>query len=157
MSADTASIAALASAERIAQLKRLQRRVGGYRSTLPVSTTDDSPAPDNSSPYRGAFESTQSYNAEPDYGTHAVDRSRPGNADSEYHTNGERSRPKQPAQPGYDSSDTRTGNHADANIRIAAAIGSLLSYIRSTETSPDAFLDPSYFQNGYPIVPHLSE
>jgi hypothetical protein len=139
-SADTVStLAAQASAERIAQLKRLQRRVGGLRSaTLPVSTTDDglssSFAPSSTPLFSRAMQSNESY-AEPEYVTQASDRPRMS---------------KSAAAPVQDVPDARgPGPSTDENIRMAAVIGSLLSYIRSTETSPDAFIDPSYFQSGY--------
>ena len=143
-SAETVSqtTAAQASAERIAQLKRLQRRVGGLRSTLPVSTTDDAPPTSYATPSYApsSNRNMQSYQsagadesyAEPEYSTHVSDRPRMSRA---------------AAAPVHDVPEARPSN-SDANIRMAAVIGSLLSYIRSAETSPEAFIDPSYFQNG---------
>ena len=120
--------AAAASAERIAQLKRLQRRKGGLRSTLPVSTTDDARfyQSDERSPYRTS-ESNEIY-AEAEYAMRAPERPR-----------------QTKAAVNQDIPNKIQNVDANTNIRVATAIGSLLSYIRSTETSPEQFIDPSYF------------
>ena len=166
--------AAAASAERIAQLKRLQRRKGGLRSTLPVSTTDDARfyQSDERSPYRTS-ESNEIYaeaeyatnaserprqtkaagtvGAEPEYIMHAPERPRqskaagPQDVEPEYAMRAPE-RPRQTkAAVNQDAPNKIQNVDANTNIRVATAIGSLLSYIRSTETSPEQFIDPSYF------------
>ena len=143
--------AAAASAERIAQLKRLQRRKGGLRSTLPVSTTDDARfyQSDERSPYRTS-ESNEIY-AEAEYATNASERPRQTkaagtvDAEPEYAMRAPE-RPRQTkAAVNQDVLNKIQNVDANTNIRVATAIGSLLSYIRSTETSPEQFIDPSYF------------
>ncbi len=121
------SSAALASAERIAQLKRLQRRVGGLRSTLPVSNTDDMPT------------ST----------THATDPGESGFYSADNYDSSVHARPTHAAPPPPQHHGPLIGDNTEGDLRFAAALGSLLSYIRSAETSPEGYIDPSYFRSGY--------
>ena len=111
MSTAVESAAAMASAERIAQLKRLQRRVGGARSGSAYGTDE--------------------------YSTLSID-------------SGLEKMPERHGSNQEDVAAVPSYNllRNEGSTKFAAALGGLLAYIRSAETSPEAYVDPSIFRSG---------